>query len=121
MRMITWPQLVREISSGRMKSFSCDVKESEDRLLIIALPNERQLFGWKMSLKSMLASPNVRASFCPVEIRPSESAAGITEVLIVPAAHGPPPQVADGASISAGAPQAVPLHVRAVRSARAPP
>ena len=30
-----------------MKSFSCEVKESEDRLFSIALPNDVHLSDWK--------------------------------------------------------------------------
>src|SRR5829696_6532827 len=104
--MITLPQLVRLMPTGRMKSFSCEVNESEERLLSIALPNDAHLSAWKISRRSSCASPNVRAESEPLEMMPSESAAGMGELLMVPVAHGLPPQAADGTSRSVGAPHA---------------
>src|SRR5215207_352161 len=121
LRMTTLPQLVRLMLAGRMKSFSCEVKASEERLFSIALPNEVHLFAWKMRRRSICASPNVRADKEPLEMMPSESAAGIAEELIVPVAHGLPPQVAEFTSRSCAAPHAMPVQVRPVMSARAPP
>ena len=119
--MTTLPQLVRLMPTGATKSLSCEVNESEDRLFSIALPNDEHLLAWKISRRSSCASPKVRACFAPLSMSPSDSAKGIVEELIVPAAQGLQPQVADGMSRSAGSPQAVPLHVRAVMSAREPP
>src|SRR5918994_2377516 len=107
--------------TGATKSFSCEVKASDERLFSIALPNDAHLFGWKSNLRSSCASPNVLGCLEPEVISPSDSAAGIDEVLIVPAAHGAPPHVAEGASRSVVGPQAVPVHVRPVMSAREPP
>src|SRR5215207_2290428 len=118
LRMITWAQFCRLIPTGATKSFSCEVNESDDRLLSIAVPNDAHLLGWKMRRRSICASPNVRASFEPVVISPSDSAAGIGEELIVPVAHGLPPQVGEFTSRSWAGPQAVPVHLRAVMSAR---
>src|SRR5215217_2899628 len=121
LRMTTLPQLVRLMPTGRMKSLSCEVNESEDRLLSIAEPKEVHLFAWKISRRSSCASPNVRAAREPEPMMPFDSLAGIGELLIVPLAHGLPPQVAEGASRSWGAPQAEPFQVRPVMLARAPP
>src|SRR5829696_603870 len=101
--MMTLPQLVRLIGTGAMKSFNCEVKESDARLLSIALPKDSHLFSSKMTERSMLASPNVRGESDP---SPSESAAGIGLVLMVPVATA-------GSSTFAGphAPEvALPVH-----------
>ena len=41
--MITLPQLVMLTGTGRMKSFSCEVNASDDRLFRNALPNDVHL------------------------------------------------------------------------------
>src|SRR6266545_2361571 len=65
-----------------MKSFSAAVKESDDRLFRYALPNGTHPPPVSAS-KSSCASPKVRGEMLP---RPSDSAAGIADVLIDPAA-----------------------------------
>src|SRR5215217_5377763 len=100
-------------------SLSCEVNESEDRLLSIAAPKEEHLFGWKSSRRSICASPKVRAAReLGAVTMPSDSAAGIGVLLIVPAAHRLPPQVVEGTSRFVGAPQEVSVQVRAVMLAR---
>src|SRR5918993_611475 len=132
--MITLPQFVRSMGTGAMKSLSCEVNESEDRLLSIADPKVTHWSSWKSSRRSICASPNVRRAREPEEMMPSDSAAGIAKVLlIVPVAHGPrstPPtsfegspsgQSAEGWEMFWAGPQALPVHSRAVMVAREPP
>src|ERR671910_1657167 len=95
LRMITCPQFCTLMPTGATKSFSCELKASDDRLFSIALPIDAHLSGWKRRRRSSCASPNVLGSFEPEVISPSDSAAGIGDVLIVPAAHGALPQVAE--------------------------
>src|SRR5262245_6090484 len=100
-----------------MKSFSWVVKESDARDLTIIEPKLRQVDPPWMKRRSNCASPKVRGCFSP---RPSLSAAGMTELLIVPTAQGPPPQAVP-ASRSWDGPHTVPVHERAEMSARLPP
>lgn len=76
------------ISAGGTKSFSADEKVSDARLFRYAEPKPSQVVdpGGNSTESRICASPNVRGSSAP---RPSESAAGIAEVLIEPAAFVP--------------------------------
>ena len=62
LRMMTCPQLLMFTGIGRMKSFSCELKASDDRLLNIAEPNDSQTSSSKMKSRSSDISPNVRAA-----------------------------------------------------------
>jgi hypothetical protein len=97
--------------TGLMKSFSCEVKLSDERLLMNALPNDSQLPSSKTKSRSSWASPNVRALSAP---RPSDSPAVIEVVLIVPAACAAEVR-------STAGPHADPFHVRTLIVATAPP
>src|SRR5918994_283472 len=73
--------------SGAMKSFSSEVKASEERLFRYALPNATHLAAPPVrASKSTCASPNVRGLIGPVVASPSDSLTGIGEVLIDPVA-----------------------------------
>src|SRR5262245_29538740 len=119
--MMTLPQFCRLIPSGVMKSFSCEVKESDDRLLIRADPKLTHLPVWKISRRSICASPKVRADLDPVVMSPSDSAAGIVLLLIVPTAHGLLPHSGLFVLRVVAGPQADPPQSRFVMAAREPP
>ena len=119
--MITWPQLVRLIAIGLMKSFNWLLKASEHRVLTIIAAEVAHSSAWKSSRRSICASPNVRGPLTPDAIRPSELAARIGEVLIVPVAQGNPPQSGELTSGPLHARRRVSFHVRPEMSARARP
>ena len=50
--MMTVPQFVMFIGIGAMKSFSCDVKQSDERHLTIAVPNDSHVPASKMKSRS---------------------------------------------------------------------
>jgi hypothetical protein len=81
--MMTVPQLEMFTGSGLMKSLRAAVKESEDRLFRYALPKEVQPAVPSSCVKSIDASPKVRAERAP---SPAESPSAIAEVLIDPVA-----------------------------------
>jgi hypothetical protein len=70
-------------ASGATKSFSAELKVSEERLLRYAEPKVVHPLVPRIAERRIEASPKVRADCEP---RPSDSAAGIALVLIEPAA-----------------------------------
>src|SRR5829696_9898653 len=98
--MITVPQFVMLTGLGAMKSYSCEVKESDARLFTKALPNDSHVPGSKMKSRSSCISPKVFAESAPS----SDSPAGIAVWLIVPTDVVPVRSVAG--------PHADPVHSR---------
>ena len=66
---MTVPQFVMFTGTGAMKSFSCEVKLSDDRLLMNALPNDSHSPSSKTKSRSSCASPNVRGLREPRPVR----------------------------------------------------
>jgi hypothetical protein len=112
--MTTVPQFVMLTGTGLMKSFNCEVKESDARLFKNALPNDSHSPSSKTKSRSSWASPNVRALIGLTVAKPSDSPTGIAVELMVPAAWL-------AAVRSWAAPHADPVHSRTLIVATAPP